>query len=231
MRILCNAIYLAYLLVAAQRDFGGSACLRMRVMLISRLRSFSPAPGRPGAYVFRLNDEVVRPIALPVKIFFLYNANSTCHTCPFTHASTSRCRLQLSVPLLRAVCFGRLHGYRNFCSRCPRGLNFFMHSHPPHGGQTTKISKKNSTIFFSFCLISPTHFPTYNSCSTCTRGLKFVMRIDPPHAEPTTTCLCFKRSTKIASFLQLFEDYTVLWRFWNSNRFLTSVLMWLMCVW
>ena len=165
------------------------------LMLISRLRSFSRAPGGPGAYVFfealcgtsDINNGKVRV--------------TLCHV----HASTRsalRCSCRSTLP-----CSGDFRWTRNFCSRGPRGLKFFMHSHPLMGGRPPKFKKKSTKFFF--CLISPTHFPAYNSCSRGTRGLKFVMRIDPPHAGPTTTFLFifskFSKKTKIVHFFQLFQ--------------------------
>ena len=87
------------------------------------------------------------------------------------------------------VCFERLHRARNLCSRGPRGLKFFMHSHPLMGGRPPKFQQKIRRKKIFFCLISPTHYPAHNSCSKGPRGLKFVMRIDHPHVGPTTTFL------------------------------------------
>ena len=132
------------------------------VMLIRRLRSFSPALGGPGAYVF----------------FFLFNNAKARVTLVRSAASTSRCRLRSAAStggVFRATSWAR-----NLCSRGPRGLKFFMHSHPLMGGRPPKFQKKIRRKKFFLCLISPTHFLACNSCSTCTRGLKFVMRIDPP---------------------------------------------------
>ena len=103
-----------------------------------------------------------------------------------------------------AACFGQLP--RNLCSRGPRGLKFFMHSHPLMGGRQPKFQQKNLRIFF--CLISPTYFAAYNSCSKGPTGLKFVMRSDPPHAGPTTTFL-FTNSSKIDHFFNFFKKKSV----------------------
>ena len=60
-------------------------------------------------------------------------------------------------PFLRGV-FERIPGGRNLCSRGPRGLKFFMHSHPLMGGRPPKFQKKYAN-FFDIRLINPTHCP------------------------------------------------------------------------
>ena len=166
------------------------------VMLISRLRSFSPAPGGPGAYVF------------------LFNNAKASVTLVRSAASTSRCRMRSAAStggVFRATSWAR-----NLCSRGPRGLKFFMHSHPLMGGRPPKFQKKNSTKKFFFRLISPTYYPAHNSCSTCTRGLKFVMRNDPPHVGPTTT-FSFKKLTKIVHLFNFLKKKTIPWRVPTSS--------------
>ena len=96
------------------------------------------------------------------------------------------------------------YGTRNLCSRGPRGLKFFMHSHPLMGGRPPKFQQKIRRKKNFFRLISPTHYPAHNSCSKGPRGLKFVMRIDHPHVGPTTTFL-FQNSTKIVHFFNFFK--------------------------
>ena len=137
-------------------------------------------------------------------------------------------------PLLPGV-FERLPGGRNLCSKGPRGLKFVMHIVTPSWGADHQNFNKNFDEKKNiFCLISPTHFPAYNSCSTCTRGLKFVMRIDPPHAGPTTSFL-FQNSR---TFFLFFKKKHVPWRVllclitgvlmdldtWNSLCILTPLM-------
>ena len=117
---------------------------------------------------------------------------------------------------------------RSLCSRGPRDLKCFMHSHPlmvvDNQNFTQKIRRKKNV----FCLISPTHYPAYNSCSKSPRGLKFVMRIDPPHADEN--CSFFstfnkKQFLREFSLLRLITYVLRVLGVWNWLCVLTP-LMW-----
>ena len=141
---------------------------------------------------------------VPCAYVFFSNENVSVTLCGLTAAAAGMWGMTIP-PLLRGV-FRATSVCRNLCSRGPRGLKFFMHSHPLMGGRPPKFQQKiRRKKFFFFRLISPTHFPAYNSCSTCTRCLKFVMRIDSPHAGPTITFL-FQNSTKIVHFFGFFKN-------------------------
>ena len=133
--------------------------------------------------------------------------------------------MRRSLQSTAGIAFRATSWTRNLSSRGLRWLKFVMHSHPLMGGRPPKFHKKidEKNVSYFLCLISPTHFPAYNSCSTCTKGLKFVMRIDRPHAGSTIT-FCFKIWRKLIIFSTFSKKKTFLGDF-ALLRLITSVLM------
>ena len=124
--------------------------------------------------------------------------------CPSHSGIRQAIHLQLQVMTFRrfyVVCFERLHIPVTCVLGVLEGWNFLCIVTPSWGADHQNFNKKFDEKKFFFCLISPTHFPAYNSCSKGPRCLKFVMRIDSPHAGPTTTFL-FQNSTKIVHFFE-----------------------------
>ena len=82
----------------------------------------------------------------PTTTFLFQNSSKIVH---FFQLSKKNIFLKfLSIPLTAQP--------YNFCSKAPRGLEFFMHSHPSWGAGHQNYKQKFDDFF---SLISPTHYP------------------------------------------------------------------------
>ena len=158
------------------------------VMLISRLRSFSPAPGGPGAYVFS----------------WWYKRKSTCHS------SMEPWPPPLSdVALLPGAILGDFHGPVTCVLGVLEGWNFLCIVTPSWGADHQNFKKKFDEKIF-FCLISPTHYPAHNSCSTVL-GVWNLLCVLTPLMRDRLPHFCFKIRRKLFIFSTFSKKNSFFW--------------------
>ena len=191
------------------------------VMLISRLRSFSPAPGGPGAYVFLgWTAEGRRPFAIPVQIFCCF-----CHTWYNEIVRVTLLSLLCSWWFRRfyGVCFGRLHGPVTCVLGVLEGWNFLCIVTPSWGADHQNFKKKFDEKKFFFVLLVPltfrliTHVLRVLGVWNLLCALTPLMRDRLPH-------FCLKNWRKLFIFSTFLKKKPFLGEF-PLLRLITSVLM------
>ena len=133
----------------------------------------------------------------------------------------ARCRMRSAAStggVFRAASWAR-----NLCSRGPRGLKFFMHSHPLMGGRPPKFQKKIRRKNFFFVLLVPL---TIRLITPVLRvlGVWNLLCVLTPLMRDRLPHFCFKNSTKIVHFFNFFKKKPFLGEF-PLLRLITSVLM------
>ena len=142
-------------------------------------------------------------------------------------------RLQLSVFEVDCSCvphavFRATSGGRNFCSRGPRGLKFFMHSHPLMGGRLPKFQKKIRRKKIFFVLLVPLTFRLITHVLRAL-GVWNLLCVLTPLMRDRLPHFCFKIRRKLFIFSTFSKKKTFIGEF-PLLRLITSVLIDL-CVW